>query len=71
MNKFIVNVREVYVQGYKVTADDEETAKAIVRAGGGVIDEDRFEYSHTLDSETWTVEELDEWPKHRDPVDNG
>ena len=56
MPGFIVSVREVHVQGYKVIADDEESAKDIVRLGGGDLLEERFEYSHTLDSETWTVE---------------
>jgi hypothetical protein len=56
MNKFIVSVREVHVQGYRVNADDEESAKDVVRAGGGDLLEERFEYSHTLDSETWSVE---------------
>jgi hypothetical protein len=56
MEKFIVSVREVHVQGYGVEAKDEEHAKELVRKGCGELVEDHFEYSHTLDSETWTVE---------------
>jgi hypothetical protein len=56
MGKFIVYVREVHVQGYAVEARDERHAKELVREGGGDLLEDHFEYSHTLDLETWTVE---------------
>ena len=56
MPKFRVIRREVHVQGLLVTADDPEQAIGIVREGGGVLDEAHFEYSHTLDPDTWTVE---------------
>lgn len=59
MNKksFIVNVREVYIQPYKVEAETNEEAIRIVADGGGDLMEDCLEYSHTLDPDTWTVEE--------------
>lgn len=56
MSKFVVFMREVYVQGYEVDANDEKEAIEKVRDGDGELLEDHFEYSHTLDSETWTVE---------------
>jgi hypothetical protein len=69
--KRIVNVREVHIQPYVVEIDDgpagmpeekiEQIAKDIVRDGGGEILEAGFEYSHTLDSSLWTVE------NYRDP----
>jgi hypothetical protein len=56
MSKFVVFVREVHVQGYGVDANDEKDAIEKVRHGCGELLESHFEYSHTLDSETWTVE---------------
>lgn len=57
MKSYIVYVREVHVQGYRVKAENEEQAKDEVREGKGDLLESYFEYSHTLDSDTWTVEE--------------
>ena len=58
MKKFIVSVREVHVQGYAIEAKNKDDAiSRIAHEGEGDILEDRFEYSHTLDPETWTVEE--------------
>ena len=57
MSKFIVFVREVHTQGYRVEAGNEEQAKKLVDDLKGDLLEDRFEYSHTLDSDTWKVEE--------------
>lgn len=56
MPKYRVIVREVHVQGVLVDADTPEQAKEIVREGGGELDEAHFEYSHTMDRDTWTVE---------------
>ncbi len=53
--KFVVTIREVYIQPYKVKAKNEDEAIDIVRNGGGELWEDMFEYSHTLDSDSWTV----------------
>ena len=60
MPKFIVSVREVHVQPYEVEAKDKEAAIKVVRDGGGDV-EDAFEYSHTLDPEFWTVEEVPQY----------
>jgi len=60
MNKYMVLVREVHVQGYLVQAETPDQAKEIVRNGGGELNEAYFEYSHTLDPDLWTVEETDE-----------
>ncbi len=54
--KFIVYVREVHVQAMEVRADTPEEAKKLVEAGEGDALDDCLEYSHTLDSDTWTVE---------------
>lgn len=59
MKKFTVQVREVHIQPYEIEAKDEQEAIAIVQAGGGEIIEGGFEYSHTLDSGDWTVEEVE------------
>jgi hypothetical protein len=49
MPEFIVNVREVYIQPYKVTADNFEDAEAAVENGGGEkIADGRIGCSHTL-----------------------
>lgn len=57
--KFRVNVREVHIQGYAVEAENKAEAKRIVEEGGGALDEGFFEYSHTLDSDLWTVDKLE------------
>lgn len=57
MPKYWVTVREVHTQSYTVEAPDPETAKKIA-AEQGEIEEGSFSYSHTLDDEHTTVEEL-------------
>ncbi len=57
MPKYIVCVREVHIQMVEVEADSEESAKKAVQDGGGDFLDNALEYSHTLDPETWTVEE--------------
>jgi hypothetical protein len=57
MKTYIVGVMEVHRQEYEVEAGSEAAAKRIVQEGGGELIEDGLCYSHTLDSETWTVEE--------------
>lgn len=53
---FVVEVKEVHVQSYRVYgAKTPEMAKKIVEDGGGDIDEAAFEYSHTLPSDGWRV----------------
>ena len=56
--KYIVNVREVHIQMVEIEAATEEEALDKVRGGeGNYIDP--LEYSHTLDSDHWTVDEDD------------
>ena len=58
--KYIVEVREVHIQPYEVEADSPEQAIQNVKDGEEdkiAMIESGFEYSHTLDSEFWTVEE--------------
>lgn len=56
---FIIGVREVHVQPVKVEARDYKEAVRKIENGEGVCLEDRFSYSHTLDSEYWTDETED------------
>jgi len=54
MPKFIVEVREVWVQPVEIEAETEE--EAIKRVADAEGDWDgQAEYSHTLDPETWTI----------------
>jgi hypothetical protein len=56
MSKFIVMVREVHVVSYEVDAEDVDGA---IDAACGCDNGDQLniEYSHTLDADTWTVED--------------
>ena len=56
--EYFVNVREVHIQPYRVEAASPEEAIKIVNGGGGDIVEEGMEYSHTLDDEYWTVDEV-------------
>lgn len=61
--KYIVNTREVWIQSIEVEAESAFEAKEKVRFIGydvGVTLESGFEYSHVLDSDCWTVEEVRE-----------
>jgi len=64
---FIVNVRKVYVQPYRVKAKTSADAIRIVSSGDGnaEIMDNFLEYSHTLDPHTWTVEEMREAGQNR------
>jgi len=53
--RYMVEVREVHSQGYYVEADSPERAIEMIEDGEGDIQEAMFDYSHTLDSEDWTV----------------
>jgi len=59
MNKYIVNVREVWTQMVEVEAENEKQAKRKVSMHQGQEIEDTLEYSHTLGSEYWTVDKAD------------
>ena len=58
MPQFIVSVREVHIQGVKLEAKNREEAIRRVRLGEGLYLDNCLEYSHTLDPESWTVEEV-------------
>ncbi len=56
---YIVGVREVHVRHYSVQAENEEEAKDLVyQQAESVVDMSFEEYSHCLDRETWSVEEV-------------
>jgi hypothetical protein len=56
---FIVGAREVHVRHYSVQAENEEEAKDLVyQMADSVADIDMEEYSHCLDRDTWSVEEV-------------
>jgi hypothetical protein len=53
--KYIVTKYEVWAQSYEYEADSPEQALEFARDGDGLA-LDLFDYSHTLDSDTWKVE---------------
>ena len=57
---FIVSVKEVHTQEYRVSAKTAKEAISMVVEGEGEIDESSFEYSHTLPADSWTVREEEE-----------
>lgn len=56
--KFYIGIREVHVSTVVVEAESKE--QAIIKAKEGNCHEVMCEYSHTLDSNTWSVEASDE-----------
>jgi len=57
MPKYHVLVREVHISTMEVKAEDADSAIRKVKDGAG--EELILEYSHTLDSESWSVENCD------------
>ena len=56
---YIVGVREVHARHYSVQAENEEEAKDLVdRRAEGVQDLSFEEFSHEMDRDTWSVEEI-------------
>jgi len=55
MTIFRVQVREVHVQGVVVEAEDGTQAIEKVASGEGCYENDAIEYSHTMETSTWTV----------------
>lgn len=53
--KYLVEVREVWVQMVEIEAEYENEAIQKVSQGQGEQLEGCFEYSHTLDPEYWTI----------------
>ena len=60
MAKFIVGVREVWVQNVAIDAQDKGEAIAKIQDGEGEYLHDQLEYSDTRDPIEWTVEEKEE-----------
>lgn len=60
MPEYIVYVKEVWVQPYRVKArtPDEVLWKIKSRHPDANIISDGFEYSHELDSEYWEIKEI-------------
>ncbi|MFI5379023.1 MAG: hypothetical protein ACHRHE_06995 [Tepidisphaerales bacterium] len=56
LTRFIVNVREVHIQPVAVDAQSPEDAINRVKRGDGDYDKYPIEYSHTLGTDTWTVD---------------
>jgi hypothetical protein len=57
---FVVEQREVHIQGVLIEAKDEaEAIERVSRAEGEYLDA-TFEYSHMLDTDTWTIRKPDE-----------
>jgi hypothetical protein len=56
MSKYIVTKYEVWEQPYQYEADSPEEALEQAKGWDGLVIDGLFEYSHTLDPETWKVE---------------
>ncbi len=65
--RFNVSVREVHIQQISVIAESSEEAIHLVEEGEGTPLDNTLEYSHTLETDTWTAEEGDSFPG--DPSD--
>lgn len=59
MPYYIVTMREVHTQGVEIEAESEEEAIERVTGGEGEYLPYLFEYSHTLDTDNWTIEEIE------------
>lgn len=59
MKTFIVLVKEVHIQPVKIKAMNKNDAIRRVNEDAGEYLEEGIEYSHTLDTETWTVQHVD------------
>ena len=57
MTKYFVGKREVHVSTMEINADTPEEALLKVWDGDG--EEVMCEYSHTLDSDSWSVEDAE------------
>lgn len=53
--KYIVEVREIWVQPVRISAEDAAFALRRVLDGEGKLVENGLDYSSTLDPEKWTV----------------
>lgn len=57
MINFIVGVREVHIQNIKISAKNRKNAIKKVEDGEGTLID--MGYSHTLESNTWTISKED------------
>ena len=57
--EFHVLIREVHVSCRLVEASSPEEAIALAKEGNHDLEELFLEYSHTLDADSWTVEEVE------------
>jgi hypothetical protein len=57
VKKYTVAVREVHIQLVEVEAESASEAKIRVAKGEGDFLDNSLEYSHSLDPDTWTVDE--------------
>jgi hypothetical protein len=64
--RYIITVREVHTQIVQVDAANAVAAMEAVRDGGGQYLDNTLEYSHTLDPDTWTVEQIEAPQRDRD-----
>jgi hypothetical protein len=56
---YIIGVREVRVRHYSVQAENEDEAKDLIyEMATCVVDIEMEEFSHQLDRDTWSVEEV-------------
>lgn len=57
MKTYFVRRREVWVSYVEIDAESPQAALQLVSGGAGDELEDLLEYSHTLDSDSWDVED--------------
>ena len=57
MKKYIVGMREIHIQNVEIEAESPEEAIERVADGEGDFVDNSLEYSHTLNTDTWTVKE--------------
>jgi hypothetical protein len=55
---FNIDVREVWIQSYRVTAQTLEDALESIASGEAEAEDNKSEYSHTLPKDTWEIKEL-------------
>lgn len=58
MKTYKINIREVWISTREVTVESDVSIEAVIQLALDQDDEAQFEYSHTLDSENHTVEEV-------------
>ena len=65
---YIIGVREIHVRHYSVEAENEDQAKDLVYQQADCVTDMEFEeFSHCLDRDTWSVEEIPDKDHSEDP----